>query len=187
MSWLIVQLWNTFHPPELVRPALEKTLKTLQMDYIDLYIVEMPTAFKVCMFLMSHLQKICILKMFYLNKTDWNILLFSEARRYILPQRWEWEIHLSWHRSVCYMGGETWTSCYSFREIQLYLKSMSCVDNTDYSYLNNDENVSEKGFILVPVLYVSATCRRQIILAVHSWYVLKVRYKPLTATHAVCL
>uniref|UniRef100_A0A7N6AUU3 NADP-dependent oxidoreductase domain-containing protein n=1 Tax=Anabas testudineus TaxID=64144 RepID=A0A7N6AUU3_ANATE len=40
------KLWNTFHPPELVRPALEKTLKTLQMDYIDLYIVEMPTAFK---------------------------------------------------------------------------------------------------------------------------------------------
>lgn len=43
----LIQLWNTFHPPDLVRPALERTLKTLQLDYVDLYIIEMPTAFKV--------------------------------------------------------------------------------------------------------------------------------------------
>uniref|UniRef100_A0A3B3V6N7 Aldo-keto reductase family 1 member D1 n=1 Tax=Poecilia latipinna TaxID=48699 RepID=A0A3B3V6N7_9TELE len=40
------KLWNTFHPPELVRPALERTLETLKMDYVDLYIVELPLAFK---------------------------------------------------------------------------------------------------------------------------------------------
>ncbi|XP_061124991.1 aldo-keto reductase family 1 member D1-like isoform X2 [Syngnathus typhle] len=40
------KLWNTFHPPELVRPALERTLRTLQLEYVDLYIIELPTAFK---------------------------------------------------------------------------------------------------------------------------------------------
>lgn len=48
MSIFVPQLWNTFHPPELVRPALERTLKTLKLDYVDLYIIELPMAFKVC-------------------------------------------------------------------------------------------------------------------------------------------
>uniref|UniRef100_A0A3Q0SG15 Aldo-keto reductase family 1 member D1 n=1 Tax=Amphilophus citrinellus TaxID=61819 RepID=A0A3Q0SG15_AMPCI len=40
------QLWNTFHPPELVRPTLERTLRALKLDYVDLYIIELPMAFK---------------------------------------------------------------------------------------------------------------------------------------------
>nr|XP_020857189.1 prostaglandin-E(2) 9-reductase-like isoform X3 [Phascolarctos cinereus] len=40
------KLWNTYHRPELVRPALEETLKNLQLDYIDLYIIHCPMSFK---------------------------------------------------------------------------------------------------------------------------------------------
>ncbi|XP_059916344.1 aldo-keto reductase family 1 member D1-like [Gadus macrocephalus] len=40
------KLWSTFQPPEMVRPALESTLKALKLDYVDLYIVELPMAFK---------------------------------------------------------------------------------------------------------------------------------------------
>lgn len=31
----------------MVRPALERTLKGLKLDYVDLYIIEVPMAFKV--------------------------------------------------------------------------------------------------------------------------------------------
>ena len=44
---LMFQLWATNLDPEMVRPALERTLKVLQLDYVDLYIIEVPMAFKV--------------------------------------------------------------------------------------------------------------------------------------------
>ncbi|KAM4748705.1 LOW QUALITY PROTEIN: rho crystallin-like [Rhinophrynus dorsalis] len=40
------KLWCTFFSPELVRTALEKSLKDLQMDYLDLYIMHWPCALK---------------------------------------------------------------------------------------------------------------------------------------------
>ncbi|XP_036615548.1 prostaglandin-E(2) 9-reductase-like [Trichosurus vulpecula] len=40
------KLWNTCHRPELVRPALEETLKNLQLDYLDLYIIHFPISLK---------------------------------------------------------------------------------------------------------------------------------------------
>ena len=42
-----LQLWCTLLQSELVRPALEKSLKNLHLDYVDLYIIHFPLAMKV--------------------------------------------------------------------------------------------------------------------------------------------
>ncbi|XP_066241269.1 aldo-keto reductase family 1 member C15-like [Saccopteryx leptura] len=40
------KLWSTFFRPELVRQALERSLKKLQLDYVDLFIIHVPMAMK---------------------------------------------------------------------------------------------------------------------------------------------
>lgn len=44
--WVTSKLWNDSHKKEDVIPALQKSLKDLQLEYLDLYLIHWPVAFK---------------------------------------------------------------------------------------------------------------------------------------------
>src|SRR6201996_848315 len=44
--FVITKLWNTNHRPERVKPAIEASLKKLQLDFVDLYLIHTPFAFQ---------------------------------------------------------------------------------------------------------------------------------------------
>ena len=44
--WITSKLWNTNHAPEHVRPAVERSLADLQIDYLDLYLIHFPIALR---------------------------------------------------------------------------------------------------------------------------------------------
>ncbi|XP_036042818.1 aldo-keto reductase family 1 member C13 isoform X2 [Onychomys torridus] len=45
--FITTKLWCTCFRPELVQPSLEKSLKRLQLDYVDLYLMHYPVPMKV--------------------------------------------------------------------------------------------------------------------------------------------
>ena len=44
--WITSKLWNDAHLRQDVLPAIQNTLKDLQLDYLDLYLVHWPVALK---------------------------------------------------------------------------------------------------------------------------------------------
>jgi D-xylose reductase len=44
--WVTSKLWNTYHRPEHVRAACEKSLADLGLDYLDLYLIHFPISLK---------------------------------------------------------------------------------------------------------------------------------------------
>ncbi|MDK9705446.1 MAG: aldo/keto reductase [Desulforhopalus sp.] len=44
--WITSKLWNNAHAKKHVRPALEKTLKDLRLEYLDLFLIHWPVHFQ---------------------------------------------------------------------------------------------------------------------------------------------
>ena len=44
--WVTSKLWNTYHHPEHVEIALQKTLSDLQTPYLDLFLMHFPISLK---------------------------------------------------------------------------------------------------------------------------------------------
>src|SRR5205085_5545366 len=42
--WVTSKLWNTYHARQHVRPAVERSLRDLHIDYLDLYLIHFPIA-----------------------------------------------------------------------------------------------------------------------------------------------
>jgi D-xylose reductase len=44
--WITSKLWNTYHAPEHVEPAIRRTLSDLAVEYLDLYLIHFPISLR---------------------------------------------------------------------------------------------------------------------------------------------
>lgn len=54
--FITTKLWQYFHEPQHVGPVFEKSLKNLQMDYVDLYLIHWPISWDFCGYEFSELN-----------------------------------------------------------------------------------------------------------------------------------
>ena len=52
--WITSKLWNTYHTQSHVRQALEHTLRDLQLEYLDLYLIHFPISLRFIPFHMRY-------------------------------------------------------------------------------------------------------------------------------------
>ena len=67
--WITSKLWNDSHAREDVIPALKKTLKDLQIEYLDLFLIHWPVAIRKGVFLASSGNDLVSLKELPLTET----------------------------------------------------------------------------------------------------------------------
>jgi len=87
-----LQLWNTFHRTDLVAPGIKQTLSALGLDYLDLYLIHWPMAYKVTDEYNRHLS---LSRLIMLRLLAWMLLrleVFWGARLWFLTF---WRIALS--------------------------------------------------------------------------------------------
>jgi len=77
--WITSKLWNDSHAPELVRPALETSLRKLQLDYLDLYLIHWPVALRKGVALPSGPEDFIPLSQLPLEST-WGAMLKASER-----------------------------------------------------------------------------------------------------------
>nr|XP_023027226.1 aldose reductase-like [Leptinotarsa decemlineata] len=48
--FIVTKLWNNFHETKNVVPKLRESLESLKLDYVDLFLIHWPFAFKVSIY-----------------------------------------------------------------------------------------------------------------------------------------
>lgn len=69
--WITSKLWNDAHARQDVVPAIQKTLSHLQLDYLDLYLVHWPFAFRP------------------VDDSSANEIVFADPEEYPIAETWQ--------------------------------------------------------------------------------------------------